>query len=136
MANLTITPANVVPVAGAQIINGTAGATVTAGQLVRLNTATQRWVLSDVNAATEAERQVEGIALNGASNGQPLGVQTGGSITLGATLVVGEIYVGSDTPGGIMPEADLSSGEYVAILGVAISTTVLKMGILNSNVAV
>ena len=42
MADLTITAANVVPGAGARITNGTAGATVTAGQVVYLDPADNR----------------------------------------------------------------------------------------------
>jgi hypothetical protein len=52
-----------------------------------------------------------------------------GAITIGATLTAGTAYYLSDTPGGICPLADLLSGEYVVLLGLAASTTVLNVNI-------
>jgi hypothetical protein len=62
-------------------------------------------------------------------------VQTAGNINLGATLTVGQIYVLSATAGGIAPVADLATGHYPSILGVATTASNLLMGILVSNVA-
>ena len=57
MADITITAANVVASAGARIEHGTAGATVTAGQIVFLDsTTTGKWQLADADAATAAAR--------------------------------------------------------------------------------
>lgn len=136
MANLTITAANVVKGDDAQTKDGLAGATITAGQVVYLNPTTKRWGLADNNSATAAERVAVGIALNGASAGQPLEVQTSGKITIGATVVVGTIYTLSDTAGAIAPAADLATGEYVTTLGVGISATQIALDVGNSGVAV
>jgi hypothetical protein len=46
-------------------------------------------------------------------------------INLGATLVVGEVYVVSATLGAIAPIGDLVSTNFVTPLGTAISTSVL-----------
>ena len=54
-------------------------------------------------------------------------MQTGGKITIGATVVPGTMYGISATAGGICPMADLTTGNYVTPLGLAISTTVLDM---------
>lgn len=130
MADLTLTPASVLPGANAQINRSyNAGATVTAGKVVYRAAADSKWKLADNNSATAEVRGADGIgiALNGASDGQPLAVQTGGDITIGGTLTVGTTYTLSDTPGGIGPTADLATGEYVVLLGVAKSVSVLAL---------
>lgn len=135
MADLTITAASVVAGSGASTTNGTAGATITQGQVVYRDAADGKYKLADNNSATAAVRSPVGIALNSASNSQPLRVLTAGPITIGATLTAGVAYYLSDTPGGISPVADLASGEYPSIIGIATSTTVLNVRILESGVA-
>lgn len=130
MADLTITAGNVIAGAGASVRHGHAGATVTAGQVVYLDEATTgEWLLADSDAAAAAARGSGkiGIALNGASDGQPLAVQTDGEVTIGAALTAGLDYYLSDEPGGICPQADLATGDYVTLVGVAISTSVLRL---------
>lgn len=135
MADLSITAANVAPGANARKETVTAGATITAGTPVYKDTAdNDEYKASDADAAGTADS--DGIALTGSSDGQPLVIQkSGGSINLGATLVVGQVYVVSTTAGGIAPYADLLSGDYVTILGVATSTSLLKLTIINSETA-
>lgn len=135
MTDVSITAANVIAGADADIERGTAGATVTAGQTVYLDSADRQYKPADSDSATAAVRGVRGIALNGASDGQPLSVQKGGDITIGGTLVAGETYVLSDTPGGIMPIGDLEAGDYPTIIGIAKSTSVLTVNITASGVA-
>jgi hypothetical protein len=84
---------------------------------------------ADSNSGTAAAKTAGGIALNGASLNQPLAVQKSGDITIGATLTAGARYYLSETAGGIQPEADLASGEYVCLIGLAKSTTVLAISI-------
>lgn len=137
MSDLSITAANVLSGTGAKVTTGTAGATITAGQAVYLDTAsTGKWLLADSDAASAIARGSArfGIALHGASNGQPLDVQTDGDITIGATMVAGTAYFLSDTPGGICPVEDLETGDYIMLIGVATSTTVLKIDTLYSGV--
>ncbi len=134
MADLSITAANVVAGSDAVRESGTAGATVTAGQLVYLDTSDFKYKLADSNGAA-ALRVPNGIALHGAANNQPLVIQKGGDITVGGTMVAGVAYYLSDTPGGICPVADLGSGEYPCIIGIAKSTTVLTVSIQPSGVA-
>lgn len=136
MADLTITATNVVAGSNARTVHGVAGVAITAGQVVYLDSATTgKWQLADNNAASAAARQPHGIALNSASLNQPIAVQTDGPITIGATLTAGVAYYLSDTPGGICPVADLATGEYPTVLGMATSTTVLDIDIQSSGVA-
>ena len=135
MADLTITAASVLAGSDASVRDGTLGAAVTAGQALYLDPADSRWKLADNNSATVIARTPQGIALNGGASGQPVKVLTGGPITIGATMTAGVAYYLSDTAGGICPVADLASGEYPTIIGIATSTTVLDVRFHASGVA-
>jgi len=118
MADLVVTAANVVSGTGAVTEDGTAGATITAGQLLYKDAAdSNKWKLNDGNLS-QAAADIYGVALASASNNQPLRVQTGGEYNPGATAVVGTVYVGSATAGGIAPAADLASGNFTKVWGV------------------
>ena len=135
MADISVTAANVALVSGNQK-HGTAGGTITAGMPVYLKSADSELYAAycDVDAATAT---VVGIALNNASDGQPLSYAVPGSVVnMGATLTVGEIYVLSGTAGGVAPEADLASDDYVVILGVGITAANLKFSPIISGVQV
>lgn len=135
MADVVLVPAEILPGAGAAFTYGSAGVAVTAGQVCSLDAAAKQFKLADANG-TAATATVKGIAMHAADVGQPLTVQTGGQITLGASaaLVVGGLYVLSANPGMFAPAADLAAGHYTVLLGVALSATVLKLQILNSGV--
>jgi hypothetical protein len=133
MADLTITAANVVPGAGAVILNGIAGATITAGQVVYLDPADNRYKLADCDNASAIIRDARGIAVNGASTGQPLGVQIGGELALGATLTAGEAYYLSPIAGGIAPRADILSGDNTVLIGLARTTGIITVRITPSG---
>lgn len=135
MADLSITAGSVVSGSNAVKEQGVAGATITAGQIVYKEGSTGQFKLADNNSATAEARVPYGVALNGASANQPLAVQKSGSITIGATMTAGVAYYLSGTAGGICPVADLSSGMYPTVLGIATSTTVLALGIEVSGVA-
>lgn len=135
MADLTVTAANVVG-SDVSIGDGTAGATITAGQTVYVDaTDSSKVKLADADAS-EAAAETKGIALHGASSGQPIRYATKGSLNPGATVTVGTIYVQSATAGGIAPSADLLAGDYVTILGVGISASLIDLDIKASGVAV
>lgn len=135
MADLSITAASVVKGANAVTESGTAGATITAGQVVYRDASDLKCKLADCNSATAAVRSPRGIALNGASDGQPLVIQRSGEITIGATLTVGSTYYLSATAGGIAPLADLGSGDYPTVIGVAKSTSVLVLSFTEAGAA-
>lgn len=129
MATLVITAANVLSSASATRKSGIAGATITAGQVLYKDAAdSNKLKLADANGAA-ALRVVEGIALHGASPGQPIAYVTRDpNFKPGATLVIGTTYMlASDTPGGIAPDSDAAAGDYVTTLGVAVSTTDLNI---------
>lgn len=137
MADLAVTAANVAQGSSSSIDrSGLAGATITAGQAVYFDSGVSgRWQLADNNSATAAARVPGGIALNNASNGQPLAVLTGGDVTIGAAITAGVAYYLSANAGGICPVADLTTGMYPTVLGVAKSATVLHVDINASGVS-
>lgn len=133
MADLTITAANVVTTSSNKR-TGTAGATITAGQALYLDSTTNTLKLADTDASALAAACV-GIALHGASSGQPITYQTAGDIVIGATVAVGEVYVLSGTAGGIAPVADLANGDYTCFIGIGKTATTITLGILAGGVA-
>ena len=134
MADISVTAANVVPASGYKYTDGIAGETITAGQLVYLKAADNEYYKTDNDASATAT--VAGVALNGASNGQPIRVQHGGNINPGGTVVVGTIYCSSSTEGGIAPSTDLASGDYVSVIGIGTTASNIALNIHNSGVAV
>ena len=126
MADLTITAANVAKGTNARDTSSyLAGAAITAGQSVYLDTATSTIKLADADALASSD--AFGIALNSAASGQPITVQRSGNITIGATVAVGVAYYVSTTPGGICLESDLATGDFPHFLGFATSTTVIAL---------
>lgn len=134
MTDLSITAGNVVVGSTATIARGVAGASITAGQAVYLDPTTGKYNLADTDSATAAVRQAIGVALHAAAANQPLSVCTDGPVTIGATLVAGEVYYLSGTPGGICPVGDVASGDYPLVVGQAASTSVLNVGIVYAGV--
>lgn len=135
MTDLVITAASVVPGADAVIDrHSNAGEAIVAGKWVYLDPATKKWLLADSNSAVAAARLPGGVAISSASLNQPVGVVKSGSLTMGVTMTAGLAYYLSDTPGGMCPVADIGSGEYVCLLGLAASTTVFNVDIQYPNV--
>lgn len=129
MADLSITASAVVPGTNATVEHGTAGATITAGQVVYRDASDGKYKLADADSATAAVRVPRGVALNGGSDGQPLAIARSGDVTVNAVLTAGTAYYLSATAGGIAPLADLLTGDDVVLLGLAKSTTVLALDI-------
>jgi hypothetical protein len=134
LTDLSITAANVVPGANARMEQGFAGETITAGMAV-YKASTGLWMKADSNSATALARAATGIAMCGSSLNQPITVQKSGVLNLGATLTAGIAYYLSDTAGGICPVADVGSGEYVCLIGVATSAALLQIGFNYSAVS-
>lgn len=130
MANLTVTAANVQPTTTTVFKTGIAGAAITAGQSVYLDATTNTIKLADADLSVAAAKGV-GIAINNAASGQPVTYAIGGSLTMGATLVKGTTYVVAATAGGVAPQADLTTGATICILGTALDTAIMDVNIRN-----
>ena len=138
MAALTITASQVLaPTDGSgNFVTGVAGADLTAGQSVYLDASTNTYKLADSNAS-QATAQAVGIATHAALTGQPVKLQggRGGYLTLGAGAApaVGTIYCVGATAGSIVPSADLTTGDYVTVLGVGATTNRIQLDVFISN---
>lgn len=129
MADVTITAANCIASSSATIRQGTAGATITAGDACYLDSATDTYKLAI--ATTLATSKARGIALNSCSTGQPVDIcESDNTFTPGGTVAVGKIYVVSpNNAGGICLSSDagVTTGTFTTVLGVGLSTTQIRL---------
>jgi hypothetical protein len=133
MADISITASGVLAGSSALVEHGgKAGVTLVAGQVCYKDPADGKLKLSDSNGAA-ALKAAYGITLNGAALNQPVSVVKRGPVTLNG-LTAGTTYCSSTTPGGIAPQADITTGGDVVILGVALSTTLLDLNINDTGV--
>lgn len=122
MADLTITAGSVLFTSGSYQPTRNAGASVTAGQVVYLDSTTSTYKLAQCDG-TAAEADAVGIAAHAAGTGQPLVVIAPGSvINIGATTAKTTTYFVSATAGGICPQADLVSTNKIVRVGYATAT--------------
>lgn len=136
MSDISVTASAVVATSTTTTAIGSSSAAITAGQPLYFNTS---GLLTPTNASTSAAAAAcVGVALNNAPGAnQPVTYANGGDVTFNAVLTAGTIYVVSGAAGGgIAPSADLDSGTtwYATILGVATSTTNLRLSIKASGV--
>lgn len=136
MADISITAANVIAQGNADIKWVKAGAAIAAGEMVYREASSGKYKLADADSATQEVQETTGMALNSAADGQPLAIVTGGDVALGSVLTAGARYYLSSTPGKIQPEADLSAGEEINLIGLAKSATVLEVRITRPGVTV
>lgn len=133
MADLSITAANVIAASGASQVKGTAGAAITAGQVVYVDSSNEVQLVDVDNLPVGGVSAVY-MALNDAADGQPLFMLKSGNVALGSVLTAGTAYYASDTAGGIGPAADQATGDDVILLGIATSGTNLKFQPIISGV--
>jgi hypothetical protein len=136
MAALSQTPANVGIQGSGKTQLVQYGEAVTQGQPVYRSSTDNRFYKSDANLVTGGANGIAltpgttgdygVIALPGASPGQCL-------VNVGATLAVGMVYCVGATAGQIVPYADLTTGDYVTILGVAKTTALLDFMLIVSG---
>ena len=137
MVALSITAGNVLQATGATTEVVTYGATITQGQAVYLDTTTSTWKLADADA-TVLTAAVGGISLTSGVATQKGVICTAGNINPGATVAIGTAYAldGAGVAGAIAPIADLGSGDWVSILGIATTTSNILLKINVSGVQV
>jgi len=128
MADISVTAASVASGTNATKREGTAGATITAGMPVYLDS-TAANAVKPARANAVATSKAVGVALNSASSGQPVDYVTSDStFTIGGTSTAGTILcVSAGTAGNIAPSADMTTGNFVTVIGVMISATQAKI---------
>lgn len=135
MSDVTVTPSAVLAAtSNTGVARGTAGAAITAGQVVWADPAAS-YEIKPAQATNQTQAlNVVGIALNGAALGQPIAYATSGDVTFNSAFTATGVYVlSAANPGGIAPHTDLATGNWATFLGIATSTTNLRIGIIASN---
>lgn len=133
MADITITPSNVVPSSTATTIhlqpaNTIVGEAINAGETVCLLAADGRYWKADANDTLK--QNVKGIAGNSAvAAGQRIDIiQATPAMEVGAHgVAVGIPLYQSATPGKLCPYADLSSGALPVLMAFAATATALTI---------
>lgn len=135
MAAITVTAASVARVDG-EVLNGyLAGATITAGQSVYVDSNGAVQVGTNASSAgSGVSAAAVGIALNGGGSGQPIAILKNGTVNIGGTVAVGKQYV-LGTSGGIIPVDDVAGSEYITTVGVGATAANIKLGYNVSGVA-
>lgn len=133
MANLSQTAASVAVNGPSQVSIVQVGEAVTQGQPGYLDTTTGKYFQADANASATVS-SARCIFLTPASTDGYAVAVFEGDVNLGATLAVGQTYTVSATKGAICPLVDLTTGDYPTILGVATTTSNLKLKIFASGV--
>ncbi len=133
MADLVIVATTVVKAANNSIVTTYVfGETVTAGQAVYLKASDSKWYKALTDASTGTQEKsgygtTLGIAMNGGAINQCAAVATGGTVTIGSTILVGVFYYVSNTAGGICAIADIGAGDYVTVIGYGTTVAILQL---------
>tara|TARA_R110000751_G_scaffold2140_2_gene11378 strand:+ start:684 stop:1094 length:411 start_codon:yes stop_codon:yes gene_type:complete len=134
MADVTITREDVaINASNVTFVRVQVGEAVQQGQPLYRSSANSRHYKASATTATLA--QCVGIAMTpSATDGFALMLKAGDFI-VGGTVSQGLTYVVSATSGRIAPSADLASTNFVTNLGIAISSTVIRLDIAASAIA-
>lgn len=134
MAAISVTPGSVLRVDGVVAQGYLAGATITAGQVVYVDSNGVVQVATNATSAgSGVGSSVVGVALNGGSSGQPIDILTNGTVNIGGTAAIGKEYK-LGTAGGIIPVDDTVGGEYSTAVGIGTTAANIKLGFNVSGV--
>lgn len=135
MSDISITAANV-KLVGGPTEDLIAGAAINAGQVAYKDAASGKAKLADNDSATAEVRSARGVAVNSAGTDQPVRLAKDGAvIDLGAAvLTAGTDYYLSGTAGGICPRADVTTGDDPVRIGMADTTSHLRLDFSDPNV--
>jgi hypothetical protein len=136
MAAITVTASGVSPITGnTQTDVGISNDTITAGMPIYKDVNNSNKLTRCDADASLAASQAVGISLHAALAGQPIRYAISGDMNFGSGLTANVVYIAGATAGAINPVADLTTGWYLQVLGLAISTSVMRLGLLASGVA-
>lgn len=138
MADLAITANQVIPGTQASFLDGRAASAITAGQPLYKNSS---GLYAPAQAdGTFTEATVVGIATHAAAANQPIRLQNGGRLTLGAAAapVSGRVYVLSPTAGAWNTVDDVlfATGHFTVVLGVGVGSNAVDLLIYANSLSV
>ena len=132
MSALNLNPALVVPGPRNNLMRGTAGETITAGQPIYQGT-DNKLKLAGSKLPTPGYR-VCGLAACSATAGQPIFYNSSDpDLILGLPLDAGQTLALGDVPGTIVNVEDVPSGAVVVVLGTAKTDSLFNLNITNSG---
>jgi hypothetical protein len=135
MADLSITAANIKPnTALVGVAPVTLGETITAGQPLYKSLTDGKHYRADADAASTAK--VDGVCILGGSANDIGIIQKTGELKMGTILTKGETYVVSVNVGAICPRSDLAAGDFISVLGIAKSTSVLRLLVSPTQISI
>lgn len=140
MAAYTITASEVTPGSGAVIAYAIAGEAITAGQAIYLDASDNNEAKLAQADGTAAQAACVGVAINGAAAGQTVGYVKQGDVNLDTAALTGaakgEVTSLGATAGGLYPNEDVQTTEYVTVVGVMKTSNpgVLTVSIIQSGV--
>ena len=128
MADLVQTAANVAIMQASPTIRpAQAGEAITQGQAVYVHTDNKHYKCDADDSAAKAA--AVGIAMTPAATNAYFLMLTAGKFNPGATVAVNKVYIVSDTAGGIKPIDDLTTGDFLTILGTGTATNTIDLRI-------
>lgn len=136
MADLSITESNVaIASESSRVVPITFGETLLKGELAYLKASDGLYWKADSDASDTAK--VSHLVIVGGTAGQiGVGLQQG-NVSLGAILTAGTVYVLSSNSGKIcaISDGNHASGDFITIIGVASTTSVLNFKINATGIA-
>lgn len=134
MADFTVVKADVLASVQAQTTQGTAGASIGAGDVVA-QAGDGSIQQHDANAAAPLNA-VRGIALHDSLTGQPIVyAKSDPNFSPGyGGMTAGDSIIASANPGASCPDSDKAAGWYVTELGRAVDATHYKLNIVKTGV--
>ncbi len=115
------------------------GATAVPGDVLYYDTVSSSWKLADADASASAGSGTDAylmMALSGGASGQRIVAAAAGvTVTMDAVLTKGTVYYLSTTAGGMTNTAP-STGDFLAIVGYATSTTTLVLMLKSTGVEI
>ena len=121
MTAVAITDANVQKISADEGTNIQFGETITPGKIAYLHTDNKYYIASNDDSAKQNASVF--VTQGGETDSYGVGIGTkGAEVDVGGTLVPGDPYM-LGASGAIIPVADLGTGDYATLVGIAKTTT-------------
>jgi hypothetical protein len=129
------TPASVAASNQAIILELPAGASISQGDLLYIDT-NNTAKLADADGGSATAADVRCLSLTSAASGQRVRcVAYDPALTIAQTVAAGELYVLSGVAGRMSTAASIISGNYATVVGIGISTSKIFFNPISSGVA-
>lgn len=136
MAAITVTASGVSAIVGNTIVDsGISNDTITAGQALYKDGANSNKLTRASSTSSLATSQAVGVSLHAALAGQIVNFATGGDMNFGSGLTANTALIVGTAAGAIAPIADLTTGWFLTLLGLATTTGILRLAIKTTGVS-